>query len=518
MDRSGRFKHYLYATLLCTGLAACGGSSLLWETTYDSDNADIAVDAALDQSGNLYVVGTSRSNPGEENFDYQGLILKYSAAGELAWQRILPEIGHVRDVIPLNGNRIVVETTNAGFYSLAYHGSYYLASAETGQLIKQLSDEDDTNWSQALPRGNRVALLNQYNPAAGGGHDIQIYDEEGNLTSAINLAGTPYALKANYNGGFYLLSRNEWQSGVRLYELDRDLNLTWASEELPLNGSMCGYYNDGSATHIALDNNSDIVIQCPIHLVKLSSQGDILFQTQYADMFRDQLDESPALLDYELNPAMISIDDNNDIYVASTRANLFTGQVGNLIQRDYFTFLKSDTLVMKFDGSTGERVWDDVINGFISGTAQGASGDFYYPMAMSVENNRLQVTVRGFRGNYIGDYQAEGDALTYCTVLLDSLEALNTCQLESTANAYAKTIYYQLGDGTRSNGKSYTDDYPTAALLGEDRSIYMVGDSSWEGAKDSIEINAQAKVLLDADGWAQQRDGDTSIYIRKYKL
>lgn len=376
MDRLGKTKLYTFVTLLCGILAACGGSTLLWETTYDTENADIAIDAALDQSDNLYIVGTSRSNPNEENFDYRGLIIKYNAAGELAWQRVLPEVGDVRDVIPLNGERILVETTNAGFYSLTYHGSYYLASADTGELITQLSREEDTLWSQVVTRGNKVALLNQYSPAAGGGNDLQVYDQDGNLISDINLLGTTYSLRVKPYGGYYLLSKNAWQSGVRLYALDADLNLVWSSDELPLNGSLCGFYSDGSATHIAIDNNEDIVIQCPIHLVKVSSEGEILFQTEYADMFRDQLDSTPALLDYELNPAMITIDDNNDIYIASTRANLFTGQVGNLIQSENFTLLKSDTMVMKFDGTSGERLWDDVINGFLSGTVHGATGDF----------------------------------------------------------------------------------------------------------------------------------------------
>lgn len=139
-------------------------------------------------------------------------------------------------------------------------------------------------------------------------------------------------------------------------------------------------------------------------------------------------------------------------------------------------------------------------------------------MAMSVVNNRLQVTVRGFRGNYVGGSTPEGSTQTYCGVLVDAVEPMNTCQLESTANAYAKTIYYRLSDGFRSNGKSYSDDYPSAALLGEDNSVYMVGDSSWEGSRDDIEIHAQAKALLTEEGWAQARDGDTSIYINKYKL
>ena len=165
---------------------------MLWETTYDSENADIAIDAALDQSDNLYIVGTSRSNPNAENFDYRGLIIKYNAAGELAWQRSLAEVGHVRDVVPLNGERILVETTNTGFYSLTYHGSYYLASADTGELITQLSREEDTLWSQVVTRGNKVALLNQYSPAAGGGNDLQVYDQDGNLISDINLLGTTY--------------------------------------------------------------------------------------------------------------------------------------------------------------------------------------------------------------------------------------------------------------------------------------------------------------------------------------
>ena len=76
MDRPLKTSPYFYLVMQALIITACGGSSLLWEASYDTENVDIAVDAALDRQGNLYVVGSQRSDPQLPGTNYTGLILK----------------------------------------------------------------------------------------------------------------------------------------------------------------------------------------------------------------------------------------------------------------------------------------------------------------------------------------------------------------------------------------------------------------------------------------------------------
>jgi len=243
----------------------------------------------------------------------------------------------------------------------------------------------------------------------------------------------------------------------------------------------------------------------------------LLFTSDYSDLMRAEPDANPELLEFELEPSLITVDNNNDIFISTTRANYLAGQIGNL-QTGNFSLLKSDTLVMKISGATGERIWSDDVNGYLLGSANGVTSDFYYPLAMSIIEGELQVTLRGFRGNYTGVVSADDSALTYCSEFTDLYYPLNTCALDSVANAYARTLFFDLGDGMRRNGPSYNEDYPSTALVGTDNTLYMIGDSTWEGAKQYIELNALGQAILSDAGWAEQRDSDSSIYIKKHQL
>lgn len=58
------------------------GSTLVWSVTWDrGDGDDYAVDVTVDNSGRIIVVGTTYSS----SSNYDGLILKYTETGSLAW-------------------------------------------------------------------------------------------------------------------------------------------------------------------------------------------------------------------------------------------------------------------------------------------------------------------------------------------------------------------------------------------------------------------------------------------------
>lgn len=518
MDRRLKTSPYFYLVLLALIITACGGSSLLWEASYDTENVDIAVDAALDRQGNLYVVGSQRSDPQSPGNNYSGLLLKYDPQGQLIWQSEVPEVTHVHNVIPLNERRILIETTSNWLYGIQGSGSYHLVSATDGSIIQQLSDEATTIWTEATVDQGRIALLNRYPSSNEVSSDLQQFDMMGNLTNSIALNGTPMQIAAMPNGGLYYLGYDEWQAGLRLYALDENLAMIWASTELTSLHGLCGFFIESNPASITSDHNNDIIVQCPTHVTKLSSQGELVFTTDYSDLFQDEPDTNPERLDLELPPTFITVDDNNDIYIATTQANNLIGQIGNLHTGEYYSLIKSDTLVMKFDGISGERVWSDRINGYLQGTPNGVTSDFYYPMALSIVNDRLQVTVRGFRGNYVGAFRDEDELVSHCTQYVDLPYLINSCNLDSIANAYAKTIYYNVIDGKRSNGETYNDDYPSTALTGSDNTLYLVGDSTWEGIKHFIEINAQSQALLSEGDWVEIRDSESAIYIEKHQL
>jgi len=518
MERRLKTKPYFYLVLLALIITACGGSSLLWEASYDTENVDIAVDAALDAQGNLYVVGSQRVNPQSSIANYNGLLLKYDPQGELIWQLDIPEITHAHDVMPLNERRILIETTNNWLYGIQGSGSYYLVSATDGTLIQQLSDEATTIWTEATADQERITLLSRYPSSNDVSSDLRQFDMMGNLTNSIALSGTPMQIAAMPNGGLYYLGYDEWQAGLRLYALDENLAMIWASADLTSLHGLCGFFIESNPVSITSDHNNDIIVQCPTHIAKLSAQGELIFTTDYSDLFRDEPDSNPIRLDFELPPTFITVDDNNDIFIATTQANNLIGQIGNLHTGEYYSLIKSDTLVMKFDGITGERVWSDRINGYLQGTPNGVTSDFYYPMALSIVDDRLQVTVRGFRGNYVGAYREEGELVSHCMQYVDLPYPINSCNLDSIANAYARTIYYNVTDGRRSNGETYNDDYPSAALTGSDNTLYLIGDSTWEGIKHFIEINAQGQAMLGESGWWQMRDSESAIYIQKHQL
>ncbi|HAU15243.1 MAG: hypothetical protein CMK83_06530 [Pseudomonadales bacterium] len=517
MERLSKTPRYVYSTLFAMGISACGGSSLLWEATYDSADANIAVDAALDAQGNLYVVGSHRAQPQDANFDYSGLIVKYNSSGDLVWQNSLPGVTHVHDILPVDDNHILIETTNDWLTGIQLSGSFHLASAADGSPLQQLSNEDTTLWTEAALDQGRIILLNRYRLDNDIGSELQQFDVNGNLTNNLPLTGTPLQIAAMPNGGLYYLGDNEWQSGMRLHALDENLNLMWSSVELSSLNGLCGRFAGFNPVSITTDNNQDILIKCSSGLVKLSAQGALLFTSDYSDLMRAEPDANPELLEFELEPSLITVDNNNDIFISTTRANYLAGQIGNL-QTGNFSLLKSDTLVMKISGATGERIWSDDVNGYLLGSANGVTSDFYYPLAMSIIEGELQVTLRGFRGNYTGVVSADDSALTYCSEFTDLYYPLNTCALDSVANAYARTLFFDLGDGMRRNGPSYNEDYPSTALVGTDNTLYMIGDSTWEGAKQYIELNALGQAILSDAGWAEQRDSDSSIYIKKHQL
>jgi len=251
--------------------------------------------------------------------------------------------------------------------------------------------------------------------------------------------------------------------------------------------------------------------------VKLSAQGEFQFYSDFSDLLPYENDTNPERFFLLLEPSFITLDDNNNIFITATRAHYLQGQIGNL-QTGSYTLLKSDTLVMQLDGITGERLWSDDINGYLFGNADGVTSDFYYPLAMSIIDDQLQVTVRGFRGNYTGSTNEANDAFTYCHVMADWPYPLNACELASIANAHAKTIYFDLAGGKRRNGSTYNVDYPSVELPGANNVLYLIGDSSWEGIKHHIELSTQGYAVVSETGWVETRDSESAIYIEKHQL
>ncbi|MCP5018091.1 MAG: hypothetical protein GY938_22885 [Ketobacter sp.] len=504
-------------------LLACS-KTLLWETNYSTASANIAIGAAVDPVGSVYIAGTSRANPESSGFDYRGLLLKYSADGQLEWSKEYEELTHLMTATPLGEGKLIVSGTQGGPSGTLSSGTFYLASAQDGSLIKELlSAPNHTKSSYSAEGQNQAYFVSQQTDDPNSGYQLLAYDTEGELIHTSAISGTTYAIKNNPNGSIYLLNRNGWDSGLRLYALNSDFSIQWTSDEL--HNLDCHSFSTYESNDIAVDSNNDIIVKCDSAFSKLDANGTQRFSASYADLFDSN--SSDSLYYFEHGPSQISFDDDNNLYISTTRAVLFEGQIGNLIiAESSYSLVKSDALVIKYDGATGERLWSDDVDAFLTATETGVTADYYYPMHASVTNGKLQVTVRGFRGHYIGRVAATSTSPAICNNLVVEgvLPPHNECLLDSIADAYAKTLYYNLETGKRSSGSRYNEDYPSAAVLAPNNTLILVGDDTWEGTTNWLEMGSQALSFLDQDEdrWAESRDfsvdSPSHIYVQKHSL
>jgi hypothetical protein len=127
--------------------------NLIWQKTWNASDDDFATGVALDEDGNIYVTGQTQSFGAGY---YDGFLLKFDAAGNLVWQKIWGEFGYDMSnsvaVNKANGN-IIVAGYSDSFGTSYNYVSFILIYDSTGTLL------DAEAWAEdASSDANCVAV------------------------------------------------------------------------------------------------------------------------------------------------------------------------------------------------------------------------------------------------------------------------------------------------------------------------------------------------------------------------
>ena len=166
--------------------------ALQWQKTLGGSGTDQANSVAIDSSGNVYVGGVERSQSG----DYNLLIAKYDSAGTIQWQRYIggagQDYGYSVTIDSLGDVYLFGFTPSVGAGSNDFLLVKY-SSAGTLQWQRALGGTgSDNGYSVATDSSNNVYVLGSTDSAGAGGNDFLFakYDSAGTIQWQRTIGGT----------------------------------------------------------------------------------------------------------------------------------------------------------------------------------------------------------------------------------------------------------------------------------------------------------------------------------------
>ncbi|OUS03821.1 hypothetical protein A9Q81_06750 [Gammaproteobacteria bacterium 42_54_T18] len=512
MDRNKPINHIVLATSACVLLTACA-STLLWTTIHETPEVTMSINSAIDNNNNIYVAGAQRIDNEDDTFNYSGLLQKYQSNGDLLWSVPYDQFDYAVKPVPLSDDYLLLLTVD-NWYSPNGAKSLWATSTTNGtshQLIEAPLNHGVRDI--VVTDQQAFALIDTEDD-----DELVVIDSAANIVNNLVLDGRTSRISVDNQGDAYLYRTYLGGSAIEGY--DSELNQVWSSENLYTLGiTGC---NDQELNGLYFDGNNDLIIHCAHQLAKIEkSTGDVIFVEDYSNLFsRKDTSDTEGYFDWEFGPSNLVFDDNNQIYLTTTRTRSYTGRYGNVKIVDGTSTLRADVVVIKFDGNTGERLWVDDINGSLFPSQTGLIANFYYPLSLSLINEEIQVTFRGFRGEYIGD-DDPSDETTNCYSGIEATSTFvpfNGCNLSSINDNYARTFYYNRENGERRKGTKYAIEYPSAALITDENTTVLVGDSAWEAFSNSLEYALLGKGYYSDYHIDEKRTQASNIVVEKHTL
>lgn len=460
-------------------LAACG-SKLLWEARYTPSGPKSVTAISMDQTNNSYIgSGIRQGLLGDSTPEYQALMLKYDASGALLWQSELPDAAMILAIAPVNAEVIAVATGIRGVPNGAVNtksSALWLVSATTGEPLQEVTQFDGPASADSF---HKLKVINQRIYLARGSNDIdcavlmecdyhnvsatlQVYDVQGTLLSQHHynkdIADFDVSVDNTVSVALY-------GQAVEVQALDQGLQTLWSSSLPTRNFYQCALPSirrQAGNTHLLCDGG----------LVKLNSTGTPLFDIHFDELVGNGTTgstsaETASFWHYN---GFLEIADSGDIFVAKTRPTAFIpaengAEVGPVTL--YATAsLKSDAVLMKINGDTGDILWSDDVNTPLS-VSDGNLQSFYYsPLGLNMSGSKVLLT-----------FQAIGATYDYCYNLEDwSSYFPNTCHLDHYVEQYGKTIAYGENSGARLAELRHNIAHPRQVKLDAQGKLVVAGD------------------------------------------
>lgn len=460
-------------------LAACG-SKLLWEARYTPSGPKSVTATSTDPTNNSYIGSGVRVGLLEDSTpEYQALMLKYDASGTLLWQSELPDAAMILAIAPVNTEVIAVVTGIRGVPKNATNSkssALWLVSATTGAPIQEVTRFDNPASADNF---HKLKVINQRIYLARGSNDIdcamliecdyhnasgtlQIYNAQGTLLNQhhYNKDIADFDVSADNTVSVALYGQ-----AVEVQALDAGLQPLWSASMPTRNFYQCALPSirrQAGNTHLLCDGG----------LVKLDSTGTPLFDIHFDDLVGNGPTgnngaETASFWHYN---GLMDITDSGDIFVAKTRPTAYIpGENGfelGPVTLYATASLKSDAVLMKINGGTGDILWSDDVNTPLSVSDENLQSFYYSPLGLSISGNKVLLTI-----------QAIGAAYDYCYNLQDwSSYFPNTCHLDHYIEQYGKTFAYAENSGARLTELRHSIAHPRQANLDAQGKLVVAGD------------------------------------------
>jgi len=257
---------------------------LLWTQQYDgpASGLDIPQDVEIDSAGNVYVTGTSYTDPGGQNL----ILLKYDIGGELVWETEYDEPEN------LYGSGVSIVVGNEGAIFVASYTSW---GSITTKLLKYSADGELIIARELRTTSGTISST-----------QISLCQDSGGSIYAVGLGSRYTVMKLNQDCDIlwyrtYLPEGIIW-SFVRAFTLDREENLI-------LTGTI---YNSEDTDPMT---------------VKISSEGNVMWAEILSGNDNNEV------------PFDIGVDEDNNIYIGGNGVDPFLlkyNQAGQFIRRSIF--------------------------------------------------------------------------------------------------------------------------------------------------------------------------------------
>ena len=341
--------------------------SILWQNSFNgvSNGKDYATSIKTDNSGNVYVTGTTFDNT--SNFDY--IVLKYDINGSLQWQLIFNGTGNNLDIPSAlaldNVGDIYVTGTSVGIGSLTDYATIKISNS--GNLIWQTFYDYAQGYEapvgiEIAPNGSKIFITGaSASTSASTNWDFATVDYDastGNqlgvnrVVSAGNGIDRPSAICRDNAGNIYVtgsyFNQTNNSNDIKTLKLNSNLVVQWT---MTFNGDNL----DDQANSIDVDASGNVFVA---GTVKRSATGNDIIVMKYSPT-------GTLLWEREINSAGVLGDDEGNQIVVDVNGNAFV--CGSIEQNGNKNFIS-----MKIDPN-GITNWQDIIDGGANGTDEATS-------------------------------------------------------------------------------------------------------------------------------------------------
>lgn len=458
-----------------TGALTACSSFLVWQAIYSTPEPKVVTALTVDSHNNSYVGGGLRTGY-EHRFSqfYDSLLLKYDANGTLLWKSTAPDASMVIDVAVLNEDTLVVATgARAEGYSTELmlgdidirNSELWLVSATTGEFQQfLLSFDQDGDESQYRKMIVADGIL--YVAQAKGRLDPSVlfaFDQNGTLLQQWSPATGGIADIAFDGNDLYVTTTSTDQ---RIVKLNKQFQAQWSLGRGTL------------PTCISLSiaaKQERVYASCENQVAMFDGNGNVVFHRNFDFLLRTTSETYQNFLPQSI----VNIDNNGDVYFASTRATVYDSENGPVKIGSLSTYLpttlRSDVVIAKLDGISGDVLWSDDVSSQILPAGSSFTSSYYFPLALNFKDGKPLLTFRGSVSNYGGL-----DGGLHCLDAdTEEFIPLNTCERKSILEQYAKTFEYDAATGKRVKQIKHNVKFPRRVALDASKHLLIAGDQEF---------------------------------------